>query len=129
MRQTTAEAGIIEHIAQEQLKFEIVFEEQTREQTKPAVTQPNTANIGNPPKILLTSISRTVKISVVQCHRILMSWVFPKASELLSNLRSRVKILHAAHAALMCLVTCKFISKTWDDWTVLSSTVGACELK
>src|ERR1700722_2883451 len=30
MGQTTVEAGIIEHIAQEQLKFEIVFEEQAR---------------------------------------------------------------------------------------------------
>jgi hypothetical protein len=30
MRQTTAEADTIEHIAQEQLKFEIVFEEQAR---------------------------------------------------------------------------------------------------
>jgi hypothetical protein len=127
MRYTLAEVEFIEIMAKEQLRYENIFSAQAELlRTDPpnfeaAMAQiqrsPLIAKRGQPWEPTEDNVDRYQYLA--QCHDIcqLVPQNFDELSLLASvilgvllfnlNLPSRVKILHVAHGALMCLVICK----------------------
>lgn len=122
MHHTSAVLDFIEHMAQEQLKYEIIFAENAEilkaDQHKfdAAMVQIQQSPLVAKPGQRWQSTPETADEYLAYCNDICCS--APRNFNELSLLRgspilpthisSRVKILHRAHAVLMCLVRCKF---------------------
>ena len=128
VRHTPAVLSFIEHMAEEQLRYETIFAEnaeilqadepkfdaamaQIRVQQSPLVAKPGQ---------LWEPTQETADEYLAYCNDICRSvpWNFNELSllrgspALPTHLSSRVKILHGAHAALICLVRCKFAQQS-----------------
>jgi len=122
MRHTPAVLNSIEHMAQEQLKYETIFSENAEilkaDQPKfdAAMVQIQQSPLVAKPGQRWQPTQETADEYLAYCNDICRS--VPRDFNELSLLRgspvlpthmsSRVKILHGAHTALMCLVRCKF---------------------
>ena len=120
---TSAELDFVEHMAQEQFRYETIFEEQRKvlqtDQAKyeeaiaktrqsPFVAKPGkcwepTQDTGDEYLAKCDEICHSVPSDNEGFSAIQLS----KGARLLSDKYSRVKIMFAAHAALMCMITGK----------------------
>ena len=122
MHHTSAVLNCIEHMAQEQLKYETIFVENAEilkaDQPKfdAAIVQIQQLPLIAKPGQCWQSTQETADEYLACCNDICC--LVPQDFNELSLLRgspvlpthmsSHVKILHGAHAALMCLIRCKF---------------------